>query len=50
MKNCVRQAYTLNPNSVTSIDKKSNEGQSDAIESLISLRKTDYFENVQMRL
>ena len=51
MKNCVKQAYNM----ATSMLNKSEEGNddsrvSDEAESLRDLRKTDYFDKVQMKL
>jgi hypothetical protein len=49
MKNCVKQAYSLSANSLNVADGIAKQPD-DLVETMKDLRKTDYFDKVQMRL
>ena len=50
MKNCVKQAYSLSANSLNPSDSTLVKKPDDLVETMRDLRKTDYFDRVQMKL
>ena len=50
MKNCVKQAYSLSATTMSSGDSGLIKKPDDLVETMKDLRKTDYFDKVQMKL
>ena len=50
MKNCVKQAYSLSATAMSSGDSGLVKKPDDLVETMKDLRKTDYFDKVQMKL